>query len=90
MTILDSIFDYNFAYFGGGFSLSANPETGAFNASNEVTLTNCTWIRNVARVGSAVDLTSFIDVSGDWLVMQHLITVVSFKIAILILQMYNL
>ena len=69
ITITDSVFDYNFAYFGGGFSMSTNPEIGVFNASNRIAFSNCTWLRNVARVGSAVDLSPFIDISEGQLVI---------------------
>ena len=69
ITITDSVFDYNFAYFGGGISMSTNPEIGVFNASNRITFSNCTWLRNVAQVGSAVDLSPFIDISEGQLVI---------------------
>ena len=69
ITITDSIFHYNFAYFGGGVSMSTNPEIGVFNASNRIAFSNCTWLRNVARVGSAVDLSPFIDLSEGKLVI---------------------
>ena len=54
--IMHSTFCYNSAYYGGGFSMTTHRETGEFNVSNRVIFQNCTWQRNVARVGSAVDL----------------------------------
>ena len=49
--------------------MSTNRETGVFVASNGITYYNCTWLRNVARVGSAVDLASSIDISEGQLVI---------------------
>ena len=69
--IMDSIFSHNSAYYGGGVSMLTLRETGAFYASNRVILQRCTWQRNVARVGSAVDLSSssFVDVFEGQLVV---------------------
>ena len=69
--ITDSIFDYNSAYYGGGVSMTTHREVGVFNASNRIIFHNSTWHRNVARVGSAVDLSpsSFIDVFKGQLVI---------------------
>ena len=82
--ITGSVFNNNTAYYGGGASMTTHRETGIYNASNKVIFKNCTWYRNVARIGSAVDLfpSSFVDIFEGQLVCQCLITVVSLKIAI--------
>ena len=71
VNITDSIFDHNSAYYGGGVSLATYREGGVFVASNKLTFCNCIWRGNVARIGSAVDLSpsSFADVSGGELVV---------------------
>ena len=56
INITDSIHDSNSAYFGGGISVSTNREVGVLTDIDTITFHNCTWQRNVARVGSAVDL----------------------------------
>ena len=63
ITVSDSMFDSNTAYYGGGASMTTHQEKGVYNASNKVIFHNCTWHRNVARIGSAVDLSSssFVD-----------------------------
>ena len=69
INILNTIFYNNSAYYGGGVSMSTNRERGVFIASNKMTYWNCTWERNIARVGSAVDLSSSIDISEGQLVI---------------------
>ena len=48
---------HNNAYWGGGISFRTCPEQQVLNASNKLSLTNCTLEHNVARLGSAIDLT---------------------------------
>ena len=65
--ITNSLCDSNSAYYGGGISVSANRESGVLTAIDGIIFHSCTLQRNVARVGSAIDLslTSFItDLSG--------------------------
>ena len=69
INITDSIFDANSAYYGGGISLSTNRETGVLVATNGITMRGCVWQNNVARVGSAVDLSSYHDVPEGQLVI---------------------
>ena len=69
INISNTIFYNNSAYYGGGVSMSTNRERGVFVASNGITFWNCTWQRNIARVGSAVDLASSIDISEGQLVI---------------------
>ncbi|XP_065913058.1 uncharacterized protein [Dysidea avara] len=50
-------FDGNIAYWGGGLSYYASPETGGIgNATNELKFTDCKWNNNRGVLGSAVDL----------------------------------
>jgi predicted outer membrane repeat protein len=49
-------FSSNKAYYGGGLSLYSAREPTQSNATNTVQFCNCSWISNVARVGSGVDL----------------------------------
>ena len=56
IVITDSIYDLNCAYYGGGISVAINREVGELTDIDAITFHNCTWQRNVARVGSAVDL----------------------------------
>ena len=51
IVITDSIYDSNSAYYGGGISVAINREVGDIDT---IRFCNCTWQRNVARVGSAV------------------------------------
>ena len=69
INITDSIFDSNSAYYGGGISLSTNRERGVLVATNGITIRHCIWQNNVARVGSAVDLSSYHDVPEGQLVI---------------------
>ena len=50
-----STFSYNRAYFGGGSSFLTFRESPSYQM-NRIHFDNCTWHRNVARLGSAVDL----------------------------------
>ena len=61
--IKDSMFNFNSAYYGGGVSMSTHREFGV-NATNGIVFSKNIWYRNVARVGSAVDLSpsSYIDI----------------------------
>ena len=68
INITDSRFDSNSAYYGGGISLSTNRERGVLVATNGITIENCTWLNNIARVGSAVDLSSYDDIPEGQLV----------------------
>ena len=69
ITITNSTFDYNFTYFGGGVFMSTNPEIGVLDASNRIEFSNCIWLRNIARVSSAIDLSPFIDISEGQLII---------------------
>ncbi|XP_065890679.1 uncharacterized protein [Dysidea avara] len=68
LNITDSIFDSNSAYYGGGISLSTNREGGVLFATNGITLEGCLWQNNIARAGSAIDLSSYHDVPEGQLV----------------------
>ena len=68
INITYSTFDSNSAYYGGGISLSTNRERGVLIATNGITIERCIWLNNVARVGSAVDLSSYHDVPEGQLV----------------------
>jgi len=68
LNITDTLFDSNCAYYGGGISLSTNRERGVFFATNGITLERCLWQNNVARAGSAIDLSSYHDVPEGQLV----------------------
>ena len=48
---------YNKAYWGGGVSCRTCPEQQVLEASNKLSIINCTLEYNVARLGSAIDLT---------------------------------
>ena len=71
IAIEGSMFDNNTAYYGGGTSMTTHREIGVYNASNKVIFQNCRWHRNVARIGSAVDLSpsSFVDIFEGQLVV---------------------
>lgn len=49
-------FTRNHAYFGGGLSFFTFPTYRDLSYSNNIYFNNCTWDGNVARLGSAVDL----------------------------------
>ena len=49
-------FLHNSAYYGGGISYRITQEDEHAVASNGISFTKCTWYRNKARTGSAVDL----------------------------------
>ena len=68
INITDSRFDSNSAYYGGGISLSTNRERGVLNATNGITMKGCIWLNDIARVGSAVDLSSYHDIPEGQLV----------------------
>lgn len=56
MVFRNVIFSSNRAYYGGGVSLYTTRESSKSSATNTVEFHDCTWMGNVARVGSAVDL----------------------------------
>ena len=51
-------FQFNKAYFGGELSCRISQENNVTVASNSLELVNCTWVENVARTGSGVDIIS--------------------------------
>ena len=51
-------FQFNRAYFGGGLSCGLSKENNVTIASNSLELIDCTWVENVARSGSGVDIIS--------------------------------
>ena len=53
-------FQFNTAYFGGGLSYRISKENNVIVASNSLELVDCTWIENVARTGSGVDIISHV------------------------------
>ena len=56
-------FSNNFAFFGGGVSFYAAREPTESRATNTLSFMNTTWQNNVARAGSAVDLSVWHSVS---------------------------
>ena len=56
VTIKFCRFLHNSAYYGGGVSYRITQEDETAVASNSMNFTNCTWYKNKARTGSAVDL----------------------------------
>ena len=55
MTFINCTFENNTAYWGGGILLRAVRERQA-TPTNTLTFQNCSWISNLGRVGSAMDL----------------------------------
>ena len=56
--IFDScLFHSNEAYFGGGLSFYATREPTETEPTNSLEFRNCSWVANVARVGSGLDFT---------------------------------
>ena len=56
MTFKDVVFLENKAYFGGGLSFYTAREPKSISSTNGLNFVNCSWQKNVARVGSAADL----------------------------------
>ena len=56
MTFTDVQFLNNKAYFGGGLSFYTAREPDSHSPTNILSFNRCSWQSNVARVGSAVDL----------------------------------
>ena len=52
----DVLFHNNKAYFGGGLSFHVAREAETSNPTNLLTFNRCHWWKNVARVGSAADI----------------------------------
>ena len=50
------IFTNNFAYYGGGFSISLLRENNVSMPTTEVRIVDCIWNNNTARTGSGVDI----------------------------------
>ena len=66
-----STFSYNRAYFGGGSSFLTFRESPSYQM-NSLHFDNCTWHRNVARLGSAVDLSIWhLESSNNGLVIMQ-------------------
>ena len=53
-------FQSNKAYYGGGLSCRITKEKNVTVASNSLELVDCTWVENIARTGSGVDIISHI------------------------------
>ena len=53
-------FQSNRAYYGGGLSCRISKENFVAVASNSLELVNCTWVENIARTGSGVDIISHV------------------------------
>ena len=53
-------FQSNRAYYGGGLSCRISKEDFVAVASNNLQLVNCTWVENIARTGSGVDIISHV------------------------------
>ena len=53
-------FQSNRAYYGGGLSCRISKEDFVAVASNNLELVNCTWVKNIARTGSRVDIISHV------------------------------
>ena len=51
-------FHSNTAYYGGGLSCRISKENNVIVASNSLKLVDCTWVGNVARTGSGLDIIS--------------------------------
>ena len=57
-TFVDTIFESNAAFNGGGFSFHSGEEADTILPTNSLSFTNCHWIDNRARLGAAIDLGS--------------------------------
>ena len=55
---VDTIFESNAAFNGGGFSFHSGEEAGTILPTNSLSFVNCHWINNTARLGAAIDLGS--------------------------------
>ena len=56
ITIMQCYFINNSAYYGGAVSYKITKEADHTVASNSVNFADCTWLKNKARTGSAVNL----------------------------------
>ncbi|XP_065897607.1 uncharacterized protein [Dysidea avara] len=56
VAFINTVFESNFAFTGGGFSFHSSKETGVLQPTNHLRFTNCLWHKNEARLGAAVDL----------------------------------
>ena len=57
-TFVDTVFESNFAFTGGGFSFHSGRETGVLYPTNHLSFTGCHWYDNQARLGAAIDLST--------------------------------
>ena len=70
----DCKFDENTAYWGGGLSYYASPETGRIgNAINELKFMDCEWTNNHAVLGSAVNLSVWHSIKYAWYSIHPLV-----------------
>ena len=72
--VTNCFFEQNSAYFGGAVSIiTASEDTLATTGStNKILLENCTWSKNRARLGSAVDCVSWKELHSGILPSVHL------------------
>ena len=56
VTMTDTVFRNNRAYFGGGVSFYTSRESLVKTPTNSIVFTNCEWVNNTARLGSAIDM----------------------------------
>jgi len=56
VAFINTVFESNFAFNGGGFSFHSSEENGVIQPTNHLRFTKCYWHKNEARLGAAVDL----------------------------------
>ena len=59
----DTVFHNNTAYFGGGVSFYTTLELGEQIATNSIVFINCRWTNNTARLGSAIDMAQWHEIT---------------------------
>jgi len=56
VAFINTVFESNFAFTGGGFSFHSSKENGVIQPTNHLHFIKCHWSKNEARLGAAVDL----------------------------------
>jgi len=65
---IDTVFESNFAFTGGGFSFHSGRETGVLYPTNHLSFYGCHWYDNQARLGAAIDLSTLHSIESGQLV----------------------
>ena len=73
IAVIDSLIENNKAEWGGGVSFLGTREYGIVYSTNKLSFESCRWLKNVARIGSGLDL-SVLRLHSNGVLLEVVIT----------------